>query len=72
MVEVGWTEGGLPRCETYGPWQVAEDESHLAAVRDFMKAWRETTGQAVERAVMSLAQDPQQWLAAERGRREGA
>jgi hypothetical protein len=52
-----WTEDGAARQETYGPWTIAGDESHLEQVSAFMRGWNRLKGAAVS-AAMVILQDP--------------
>lgn len=54
-----WAEGGLTRQETYGPWAIAEDESHLEQVTSFLKDWRRALGCEPSSVTMAVVQDPQ-------------
>lgn len=56
-----WTEDGTARQETYGPWAVAEDESHLEQVFSFLRDWRRLTGCEPSAVTMALLTDPATW-----------
>jgi len=60
-----WTEDdGTPRQETYGPWDVAEDESHLEDITGFVREWRRLSGREPSAVTMALVQHPAAWAAA--------
>jgi hypothetical protein len=64
VVCVEWddiTDGG--RQETYGPWAVADDDSHLAAITEFVKAWPDRAGVLPANVTLILCVDPATWLA---------
>lgn len=60
VVTLQWSEGGIARQETYGPWTPADDDSHLEQITAFMKAWRKATGCDPAAATMAVIVDPQQ------------
>lgn len=57
-----WTEDGTARQETYGPWAVAEDESHLEQVISFLRDWRRLSGREPSAVTMALLTDPAGWM----------
>lgn len=61
VIHMQWTEGNSARQETYGPWTVADDESHLEQIFTFMKGWRRLKGQDTLSATMALVTDPQEF-----------
>jgi hypothetical protein len=58
-----WQEGSTARQETFGPWAVREDESHLQEIASFLKGWHRVTGIEPSSVTMALVQDHAQWLA---------
>lgn len=62
VLEIIWSEGSVPKAEVYGPWEAADDESHLGDVREFMQEWRRLTGCAPERVTMAIVRDPAEWI----------
>jgi hypothetical protein len=58
-----WQEGSTARQETYGPWAVTEDESHLQRIVSFTRDWHRVTGREASSVTMALVQDPAAWLA---------
>jgi hypothetical protein len=62
VVHLWWTEGSIPRQETYGPWIVADNEAHLAQIQDFLRDWRAVTGCPPDVATMALVMDPAAWV----------
>lgn len=62
VIELSWEEHGVPRAATFGVWQIKEDDSHLAPIREFMAGWQRVTGLKPQRAVMSVVFDPEQWV----------
>ena len=66
VVHVEWDEpDGTARQEIYGPWAVADDDSHLAAVSEFVRAWPERSGVQPETVTLVMCVDPAAWLAGE-------
>lgn len=57
-----WQEGSTARQETFGPWAVREDESHLQEITSFLKEWHQVTGIEPSSVTMALVQDHTQWL----------
>jgi hypothetical protein len=65
VVHLWWTEGSIPRQETYGPWAIADDEmTHLAQIRNFLRDWQRVTGGQPNVATMALVMDPAGWMRA--------
>ncbi len=65
VVHVGWDDEGTPRGETYGPWAAAEDDSHLAEITGFVRAWPERAGFVPGAVTLALCTDPGAWLTGE-------
>jgi hypothetical protein len=65
VVEVEWEQDGETRCEIYGPWVPAEDDSHLEGISRFVKGWPDKTGIFPSAVTLSLCLDPEEWLAGE-------
>lgn len=71
-----WTEPGdgfggpSARQETYGPWTVADDESHLEQVFAFIRDWPRLTGCEPSAITMAQLTDPAAW-AQEREAQQG-
>lgn len=66
VVQVKWDDGES-RQETYGPWAAAADDSHLAAIGEFIKSWPERSGVMPEKVTLVLCTDPGAWLAGDSG-----
>ncbi len=62
---VEWDEDGEARQETYGPWAAAEDDSHLAAIGEFVKGWPGRAGVLPKTVTLVLCIDPGAWPAGE-------
>ena len=63
VLHLWWSDGSLPRQETYGPWTVADDgEAHLAQVWDFLSDWTRVTGCRPAVATLAIAMDPDEWV----------
>lgn len=61
--EVGDGAGGpSARQETYGPWTVAEDESHLEQVFAFIRDWPRLSGCEPSAITMAQLTDPGGWM----------
>jgi hypothetical protein len=58
---------GSPGGETYGPWAAAADDSHLAAIGEFIRSWPERSGVMPEKVTLVLCTDPGAWLAGDSG-----
>lgn len=56
------SSAGLMRSETFGPWVADEDETHLAAIRDFVLDWQRLTGLKADVVTMAIAFDPDAWI----------
>ena len=68
VVHLKWTEaGGTPRQETFGPWTVADDDSHLERIAAFMRDWNRVAGDGAEDAVMVALADPDEWVRQQKG-----
>ena len=65
VVHVEWDDGGEARQEIYGPWAVAEDDSHLAAITEFVKGWPDRAGVLPGTVTLWACTDPAAWLAGE-------
>ena len=63
VVEVAWTEGSIPRTELLDFGQAAEDGSHMGRITEFFASLRDN-GIHIQRAVISIVQNPLEWLAA--------
>ena len=63
VVEVCWTEGSVPRSEVFDFGEVEADDRHHRLMVDFFASLR-ANGIDIQRAVISLVQDPLAWLAA--------
>lgn len=61
VLEICWSDGSGARMETYGPWTAADDCSHLGAIQEFVREWRELTGCEPQRLTLSIAMDPAAW-----------
>lgn len=62
VVRVHWVPpGGTMQEETFGPWPVAADESHLAEIAAFMRGWGKRSGHEAVTAVLSLVTSPRDW-----------
>lgn len=74
IVELHWTENGLPRAEVFGPWDRGESgEEHLGPVQEFMTQWSALVPAGNRnRATIALVNDPQQWLADRQAGQEAA
>lgn len=62
VVQVEWDDGERQR-ETYGPWAVAADDSHVASIGEFVKSWPERAGVLPETVTLVACTDPAAWLA---------
>ena len=62
VVHLRWTEGGALRQDIFGPWTVADDDSHLERITAFMRDWNRIVGDGAEDAVMVLLADPGEWV----------
>jgi len=62
---VEWDESGEGRQETYGPWAASEDDSHLAAIGEFVRAWPERAGVLPKTVTLTLCLDPLAFLSGE-------
>ena len=72
VLHLWWTDGSLPRQETYGPWTVADDGvTHMTAIRDFLGDWTRTTGCRIDVATMAIVMDPDEWLRQRKGSDDG-
>jgi hypothetical protein len=65
VVHITWLHRGEVCTETYGPWTAADDDSHMASIAEFVKAWPRKTGLEPLSVVLALAIDPAAWLAGE-------
>lgn len=63
VVSVEWDDGGETREEIYGPWAVADDDSHLVSITGFVKGWPERAGFLPRTVTLTLCVDPAAWLA---------
>lgn len=55
------------RRELLGPWEVAEDDSHLEAVLETVRALNRLPGVLPRTVALVLCTDPAEWLAANGG-----
>jgi hypothetical protein len=55
VLAIQWGHGG----ETFGPWVVREDGSHLDDVAAFMKRWHERDGRPDASFLVSLVTSPE-------------
>jgi len=63
VAHLKWTEtGGESRQEIFGPWVIADDDSHLERITAFMRDWNRLVGDGAEDAVMVLLADPDEWV----------
>ena len=58
-----WLDKGAVRDEVYGPFEVAEDDSHLTAITGFVKGWQGRTGITPASVTLALCVNPEEWLA---------
>lgn len=70
VVHLWWEEGGTSRQETYGPWVVADDDSHLGEITAFLKNWHAVTGFQPAVATMAMLVDPRTFPAPLQGTRD--
>jgi hypothetical protein len=70
VLHLKWTDAdGTQRQEMFGPWTVAEDDSHLEHVTAFMGEWRSLV--TPEDAVMVALVDPDEWVRQQKGSDDG-
>lgn len=65
IISVEWDEDGRARQETYGPWAVADDDSHLASISEFVRRWPGRAGVLPRTVTLVVCTDPAAWLAGE-------
>jgi hypothetical protein len=63
VLHFDWLDGTSACQETYGPWAVQGDESHLEDIAAFMKAWPRRAGIRPQAVTMALCVSPDAWLA---------
>jgi hypothetical protein len=63
VVGVEWDDDGEARQELYGPWAAAADDSHLAAITEFVKGWPDRAGVPPKAVTLTVLADPASWLA---------
>jgi hypothetical protein len=44
VVEIEWAHGGAPVSQKFGPWMIAPDDSHMAAIGGFVQGWSRGSG----------------------------
>lgn len=57
VVTLQWMQDGMTVQRTYGPWVVAEDDSHMAEITQFMRR-KTAEGRQPDVAIMSIVADP--------------
>lgn len=78
VVQIDWTDGSIPRTETYGPWFIDPQETwlfdpsdeHTREVHQFLQDWQAASGCEPQRVVLTLVQDPDKALEALRAAKE--
>lgn len=52
VVEIEWRQGGDPVSQKFGPWMIAPDDSHMAAISGFVNGW--SRGAGIEPSLVTL------------------
>lgn len=78
VLEITWTDGSIPRSETYGPWCIDPDETWMLdpasevtrEIHEFTQAWQEASGCEPQRIALVSVQEPGKALEALRALKE--
>lgn len=70
VLEFRWEQDGQERAEMFGPWIVAEDETHLELITGFIKDWNRLSGHKATSVIMTLVTDPAGWVREQEQRAE--
>lgn len=57
VVDIEWAQAGDPVSQKFGPWLIAPDDSHMAAISGFIQGWSHGGGIDPTRVTLSVGDE---------------